>query len=131
MMNRILKLILITVILCLIPLGCKTAPQNTEIGADEAMPEDFLARPRFLKPQARPLGRVLLQWEGVDSADGYEIQMSEIDNFADNTRKWTIRGLNLELPIESGKKFWFRIRAFTGSTASAWSSILEVREDSL
>lgn len=130
-MNRILALTLITVFLCLIPTGCKTGASTAEISVDEVMPEDFLSRPRFSKPLGRPLGRVLLHWESVRDANGYEIQMSNSDNFVSVSKNWTVRGLNLELPIESGKKIWFRIRAFNGNATSGWSAPLEVNEDSL
>lgn len=130
-MNRILALTLISVFLCLVPVGCGTGPSTAEILADEVMPEDFLSRPRFNKPMGRPLGRVLLKWDGIFDAGGYEIQMSNADNFAVISKNWTVRGLNLEIPMESGGKFWFRIRAFNDSATSEWSSTLEINENTL
>lgn len=130
-MNRILVITLISVFLCLIPVSCKTGPTTAESSVEELMPEDFLSRPRFNKVQGRPLGRVLLQWDLVADANGYEIQISGSDNFAAILKNWTVRGSNLEIPIESGEKFWFRIRAFNGSATSEWSTPLEVKEDSL
>lgn len=79
----------------------------------------------------RPLGRVLLKWDGILDAGGYEIQMSNADNFVVISKNWTVRGLNLEIPMESGGKFWFRIRAFNDSATSEWSSTLEINENTL
>ena len=45
------------------------------------MPEDFLSRPRFEKPAPRPLGRVLLSWNSVENAEGYDIQMADTESF--------------------------------------------------
>jgi hypothetical protein len=128
MMNRILGFSLIFIILCLIPAGCGTGSQLDEDTAIEEMPEDFLSRPRFEKPSGRPLGRVLLNWDAVIDADGYEIQMSNSDNFEAILKNWTVRGQNLELPVETGRTFWFRIRAFNTTATSRWSVPLEVNE---
>jgi hypothetical protein len=96
-----------------------------------AAEEAFLPRPRFDKPAARPLSRFLLTWDSVDGAEGYQIQMSENQNFVQIDRAWTIKGNNLELPIEDGQTLFFRIRSFDESTTSRWSAVLEVKEELL
>ncbi len=84
-----------------------------------------------MKPIPRPLGRVLLRWGIVDDADGYELQMSDTESFLTIGKTWTIRGYNLELPIESDVTIWFQIRSFNKKATSRWSAPLKVDEASL
>ena len=131
MMIRILSLAILAITLCLIPSGCSTGNSSAGSVDTEEMPDDFLTRPRFEKPIARPLGRVLLRWGIVDDADGYELQMSDTESFLTIGKTWTIRGYNLELPIESDVTIWFRIRSFNKKATSRWSTPLKVDEASL
>ena len=131
MMIRILSVTIIILAVCLIPAGCKTNENTAEISTDDDMPEDFLSRPRFEKPAPRPLGRVLLSWNLVENAEGYDIQMADTESFAAVEKAWTIRGHNLELPIQSGALKWFRIRSFNGRFSSRWSAPLELEESEL
>jgi hypothetical protein len=128
MMIRILVVTIIILAVGLIPAGCKTNASSAEISTDDDMPEDFLSRPRFEKPAPRPLGRVLLSWNSVENAEGYDIQMADTESFAAVEKAWTIRGHNLELPIQSGALKWFRIRSFNGRFSSRWSAPLEVED---
>jgi hypothetical protein len=125
------SLAILAITLCLIPLGCSTGGSSKVAVETEEMPDDFLTRPRFEKPAARPLGRVLLRWGIVDDADGYELQMSDTESFLTIGKTWTIRGYNLELPIESDVTIWFRIRSFNKKATSRWSAPLIVDEASL
>ena len=130
-MIRILSATILILAVCLIPAGCKTNESTAEISTDDEMPEDFLSRPRFEKPTPRPLGRVLLSWDSVENAEGFEIQMADTESFAAVEKAWTIRGHNLELPIQTGVHKWFRIRSFNGRFSSRWSATLEVEESEL
>ncbi|PIE05108.1 MAG: hypothetical protein CSA76_00735 [Spirochaetales bacterium] len=105
-----------------------SACQSVEEGAAKTDSSEnvFLSRPAFRSPVFRPLGRVLLSWEPVSEAQGYQLQMSRDENFAAVERSWTIRGQNLELPVEPGIRLYFRIRSFNNSTSSRWSSVLAV-----
>ncbi len=123
--------VILAITLCLIPSGCSTRESAADAIGTEEMPEDFLSRPRFEKPAPRPLGRVLLRWGIVDDADGYELQMSDSESFLTIGKTWTIRGYNLELPIESNVAIWFRIRSFNTKATSRWSTPLLVDETSL
>ncbi len=131
MMIRILLIALLLTGILFFSTACssgKASEQAVEIvNADEG----FISRPRFDKPHGRPLGRVLISWDSVEGAEGYEIQMSGSEMFSDDVKKWTIRGRNLELPIESGSLVWFRIRAFNKETASRWSAPLMIEEKML
>ncbi len=131
MMIRIHRLVFSALMILMIISGCSTGKASkVPIETDQA-PEDFLSRPRFNKPAGRPLGRVLLSWDMIESADGYEIQMSDSENFTRVEKNWTIKGYNLELPIAGGAVKWFRIRSFNNKTASSWSTELKVEEQSL
>ncbi|MDF1568926.1 MAG: hypothetical protein RQ801_04970 [Spirochaetaceae bacterium] len=77
------------------------------------------------------MSRFLLTWDSVDGAEGYQIQMSENRKFVQIDRAWTIKGNNMELPIEDGQTLFFRIRSFDESTTSRWSAVLEVKEELL
>jgi hypothetical protein len=68
----------------------------------------------------------MLQWSRIDQAAGYEIQMSGNPDFANIEKSWTVRGLNLELPMKSDEGKWFRIRSFTSESRSQWSVPLKV-----
>jgi len=107
-------------------LGCASGRVPAPADLSEEMPVDFLARPRFEKPLPRPLGRVMLVWQQIDEAAGYEIQMSGNQDFTRIEKSWTVRGLNLELPMENDDGRWFRIRAFTAQSRSQWSVPLKV-----
>ncbi len=93
-------------------------------GADVA--ESFIQRPYFRDVQARPLERILLSWDTVPDIDGYLLQMSLSPDFSSLEKSWTIRGQNLELPLNGSSRHYFRIRAFKGAQRSRWSSTLEV-----
>ena len=131
MMIRIFSIIIVAITLCLVPVACTSDGSSTDTIGTEEMPEDFLSRPRFEKPAARPLGRVLLRWGIVEDSDGYELQMSDTETFLTIGKSWTIRGNNLELPIESNVTIGFRIRSFNTKATSSWSAPLEVEEASL
>lgn len=131
MMIRIFSLVIVAITLCFVSIGCTTGGSSTDTVEIEEMPDDFLSRPRFEKPAARPLGRVLLRWGIVDDSDGYELQMSDTESFLTIGKTWTIRGNNLDLPIESNVTIWFRIRSFNTKATSSWSAPLEVEEASL
>jgi len=128
MIERIIRLVLVIIIPAVMTTACSTEkPADTQV-IDEAVDEAFLSRPRLDRPQGRPLGRVLITWDGIDGAEGYEIQMSERESFDVVLKNWTISGRNLELPIEYGAVLWFRIRAFDSQTTSRWSSALKIEE---
>ena len=112
-------------------MGCASGDRRDSELTVVPVEENFLARPRFDNPAARPLNRFLLTWDSVDGAEGYQIQMSENRDFTQINRAWTIKGNNLELPIKVGQTLFFRIRSFDESTTSRWSVVLEVKEDSL
>jgi len=128
MIVRILRPVLLIISLALTVSSCVSEKPVDIQTADAADDENFLPRPRFEKPQGRPLGRVLISWDRIDGAEGYEIQMSQGESFDEVLKNWTISGRNLELPIESGAVLWFRIRAFDSKTTSRWSSALKVEE---
>jgi len=131
MIERIIRLVLVIIIPAVMTMACSTEkPADTQV-IDEAIDDTFLSRPRLDRPQGRPLGRVLITWNGIDGAEGYEIQMSERESFDVVLKNWTISGRNLELPIESGAVLWFRIRAFDSRTTSRWSSALKIEEQLL
>ncbi|RKX80404.1 MAG: hypothetical protein DRP60_03295 [Spirochaetes bacterium] len=128
MVIRILQIALLITSTILISTACTSGKTSEPIVDSVTIEDGFFSRPRFDKPQGRPLGRVLISWDSVEAAEGYEIQMSGNELFNDNVKKWTIRGRNLELPIESGSVVWFRIRAFNKETASRWSAPLRIEE---
>jgi len=131
MMKQKLHLLMLALSLASVVTGCSTAAVAETQVAEEIADEDFLPRPRFGKAQARPLGRVMISWENIESAEGYEIQMADSESFNNILKKWTIRGCFLELPLEHGSVLWFRIRAFNRETSSRWSAVLKVEEKSL
>ena len=131
--------VLLIVTASIYTVGCSSVKDSTSSGSHaeveqvdanqvEADTDSFIPRPRFNKPQARPLGRVLLSWDGNDSAEGYEIQMSTDESFSEISRNWMVNGLNLELPIDPESVMWFRIRSFNQNTSSRWSAVLKVEE---
>jgi hypothetical protein len=91
--------------------------------------EAFLTRPRFEKPVARPMSRVLISWDEVEGADGYEIQASRTSQFDPLEKAWTVSGTEHELGFSGEGILYVRIRAFAGSAVSRWSAVLELRED--
>jgi len=127
-----LQLLLLSAILLFLSISC-----SSEGLGDRSIPneitenETFISRPRFNKPLGRPLSRVQISWDGIETAEGYEVQMSETESFNTIHKKLTIRGRNLELPIDSGAVVWFRIRAFNTKATSEWSSLLKVEEREL
>ena len=131
MVIRILRLALLLISTILFSTSCSSGKISEPAVDNENVEDGFISRPRLDKPQGRPLGRVLISWDSVEAAEGYEIQMSGGELFSDDVKKWTIRGRNLELPIESGSVVWFRIRAFNKETTSRWSAPLKIEEKML
>ncbi len=107
--------------------GVKT---DSNVSSNEEM-EGILSRPRFEKPVARPLGRVLISWAPVADADGYEIQSSKTEDFQSTEKSWTLSGTELELILKEKEIVFVRIRSFSGNTVSRWSGSLEIREGTL
>jgi|GEM_PF-1826950 len=106
--------------------ACVANPDTNVHKSFEDLPSSFIARPRFEKPVFRPLGRILLQWNSIDEAEGYEIQMSDSQDFLLIEKTWIVRGLKLEIPLESEEGWWFRIRSFKTDMQSEWSTALKV-----
>ena len=78
-----------------------------------------------------PLSRLRLTWNGVDGAEGYELQMASNEDFDDVVRSWTVSGLLLEVEIkDDAPTLWFRIRCFRGNEVSRWSAPLMIEGDS-
>jgi len=106
--------------------ACETVPDSNSVQEPfEGQPASFIARPRFGKPLFRPLGRVLLHWNAIDGAKGYEIQMSDSQEFLFIEKSWIVRGLELEIPLGSEEGRWFRIRSFKADMQSEWSAALK------
>ena len=131
MVIRILRFALLLLSTILLFTSCTSGKISEPAVEDVNVEDGFISRPRFDKPQGRPLGRVLINWDSVEDAEGYEIQMSGSELFNDDLKNWTIRGRNLELPIDSGSIVWFRIRAFNKETTSRWSAPLKIEEKML
>lgn len=131
MVIRILRFALLLISMTLLFASCSSGKISDPAVDDVNLEDTFISRPRLDKPQGRPLGRVLISWNSIEGAEGYEVQMSGSELFSDDVKKWTIRGRNLELPIESGSVVWFRIRAFNKETTSRWSAPLKIEEKML
>ena len=112
--------------------GCATESDDSSMNHPNTDSADLLlARPRFERPAVRPLGRVLLRWDAVEGADGYELQSSEKKDFSTVSGSWTVSTANIELPMDSDTIVWFRVRTFDQNSVSRWSSSLRVEEKEL
>jgi len=126
MTARIITALGLIITIALVVPACAGSRRNivSDVPTEEA--EDFLPRPRFDKPVPRPLNRVLLTWDGIDGADGYEVQLSRDSEFQTIDTTWTIKGSSLEIPVASGTVVFLRIRAFKDELLSGWSLGVEV-----
>lgn len=120
------KISYILILLCILSAsGCAARVPDAPVrDIDNGDGGDLLGRPLFEKPVRRPLGRVLLSWNEVSGADGYELQESDTESFSKILRNWTMSGVHIELPFEKGVTRWYRVRSFTLEKTSRWSSIL-------
>jgi hypothetical protein len=80
---------------------------------------------------ARPLHRVLISWENINGADGYEVQTSLTSDFDPLEKAWTVSGTEHELQFSDDGILYVRVRAFSENAVSGWSVVLELREDRL
>ena len=129
MMIRTFPILLASLML----LSCASTSEPTEASPSETTEtsETFLSRPRLLDPSFMPLSRVRLTWNGVEGAEGYELQMASTEDFDDIVRSWTVSGLLLEVEIkDDAPTLWFRIRCFRGNEVSRWSAPLMIEGDS-
>ena len=97
----------------------------------ENTPESPLGRPRFDKPSRRPLSHVLIRWNRIQGADGYELESSETRDFSAVKSAWTTSSTSIELPLSGGSVLWFQVRSFDENSVSRWSSPLRVKEGEL
>lgn len=66
--------------------------------------------PQLAEPEFQPSGEVLIRWEPVAEATGYEIEHARDDTFAD-TRIYQTDRLRFLFKPHSGERSWFRVRA--------------------
>nr|DAV24898.1 MAG TPA: Lysozyme [Bacteriophage sp.] len=74
---------------------------------------------------------VYLEWEGVDTATGYDIQYAtKSEYFDESSAVTTINGITAtryeKTGLESGERYFFRVRATNSNGESAWSDAKSV-----
>ena len=75
----------------------------------------------------------VLSWSSVTGASGYDVELSNSDDFTDATNLWTLPNnghvsgpsLALPQPLDHGAYFW-RVRATTAAVNGSWSSAAEL-----
>ena len=110
--------------------ACAGAPDDA-LENDKGISDMLLERPRFDKPVRRPLAHILIRWNRVQGADGYELQSSETRDFSNPGGFWTTSSTSVELPLSGGAVMWFQVRSFDENSVSRWSSPLRVKEGEL
>ena len=123
MIRQLISVSLLSILSLFALAGCASSSNKSTTPVESQEDDAFLSRPRFEKPTARPLGRVLLSWNAIKDADGYEIEMSLDKDFLSPDKSWTVRGLNLEIPVPEKTQVFFRIRAFNVDQISRWSTV--------
>lgn len=74
---------------------------------------------------------VYLEWDTVSTAESYDIEYATEQNHFDNTDQTTIKnGIEANhfefIGLESGKQYYFRVRAVNGKGESDWTSLRDV-----
>lgn len=75
----------------------------------------------------------VLSWSSVTGASGYDVQLSNSDDFTDSTNLWTLPAgghvagpsLALPQPLDHGA-YWWRVRATSGAGNGSWSAPAEL-----
>ena len=124
---RLLSLLLLASTISILHFSCASRNKPDTGTTNPEISESFIPRPYLERAVPRPLGRILISWQPVESATGYQLQMSYDADFSEIEKSWTIRGVSLELPVDPEDILLFRIRAFNSDTTSRWSPSLEVR----
>ncbi len=123
-----MRTILLTIFaVMLAAFGCVTN-QQADLPVDAGSPDarNLLPRPQFGKPMLRPLGHVLLTWDRISEASGYELQESDSEDFQRILQNWIVSGMSIELPFSKGMTRWYRIRSFDLEKTSYWSPVLRL-----
>lgn len=90
-------------------------------GAAVAGPASFSATP---KAKVGTTTTFTLTWAAVPKAYSYTIQSAD---FVGGRKAYTVYGTSFTTPaLTAGNKYFFRIRAFTTSGYSTWSTIMTV-----
>ena len=110
--------------------ACAGTPDDA-LENDKGISDMLLERPRFDKPVRRPLAHILIRWNRVQGADGYELQSSETRDFSTPGGVWTTSSTSVELPLSGGAVMWFQVRSFDENSVSRWSSPLRIKEGEL
>lgn len=74
---------------------------------------------------------VYLAWDAVDNADSYDIEYAEKKEYLDGSNQTTVVSdikttVYILTGLESGKEYFFRVRAANSEGESAWSDIVSV-----
>ena len=110
--------------------SCAGSPDDAlENNDDTTYP--LLERPRFDKPARRPLAHVLIRWNRIQGADGYQLESSETEDFSAVENSWITSSTSVELPLSGGAVMWLQVRSFDEGSVSRWSSPLRVKEGEL
>ena len=110
--------------------SCAGSPDDAlENNDDTTYP--LLERPRFDKPARRPLTHVLIRWNRIQGADGYQLESSETEDFSAVENSWITSSTSVELPLSGGAVMWLQVRSFDEGSVSRWSSPLRVKEGEL
>jgi endonuclease I len=70
-----------------------------------------------------PLENLIVSWEVVDGADGYDLHLSLTENFLSVTQFSNIQANSLQLQgLQNATKYYWRVRTVQNSTFSNWSA---------
>lgn len=118
--------LLLSLLSAMTAVGCITKYRELPVDATSIDAENLLPRPLFEKSVIRPLGRILITWNAIDEAIGYELQESDSENFQRIIQNWTMSGVSIELPYIEGITRWYRTRSFTLKKTSRWSPVVRL-----
>ena len=103
-----------------------SACRSTGEESAAAIEEPFMARPRILVESSRASLPLRLQWESVSGAKGYELQISDSENFNSSLRNLTITQSSFLLEELDSSVLYIRVRSIFDGGTSRWSETLQV-----
>ena len=112
-------------IICLF-FSCRTVEDTPESVSDEPL---YMSRPKILLESYRTSLPVLLNWEEVNGARSYEVQVSDKADFNSSLQNWTLRGNSFSLANMKSETAFLRIRSVYPGGMSRWSETLIIRKD--